>query len=91
MKSESGKVANQTAGFEFKAPSNRTRLFNNQTVNVRYNGDPGGIFQECIPVVAHGQLVGDTFEANRIEVKHSNTYSEANPDRLAQSKAEQCS
>jgi cytochrome c-type biogenesis protein CcmE len=42
-------------------------------------------------VVAHGQLVGDTFEANRIEVKHSNTYSEANPDRLDQSKAETCS
>jgi cytochrome c-type biogenesis protein CcmE len=66
-------------------------MFNNQTIDVRYNGDPGGIFQECIPVVAHGRLVGDIFEANRIEVKHSNTYSEANPDRLAQSKAEQCS
>ena len=66
-------------------------IFNNQSIDVKYNGDPGGIFQECIPVVAHGQLVGDTFEANRIEVKHSNAYSEANPDRLAQSKAEQCS
>ena len=65
--------------------------FGGETLPVTYDGEPGGIFKECIPVVAHGQLVGDTFEANRIEVKHSNTYSEANPDRLAQSKAEQCS
>ena len=66
-------------------------IFNNQSIDVRYNGDPGGIFQECIPVVAHGRLVGDIFEANRIEVKHSNQYTAANPDRLAQSKAEPCS
>lgn len=65
--------------------------FNNRSVDVMYNGDPGGIFQECIPVVAHGQLVGEVFEANRIEVKHSNQYVAENPDRIAQSKALPCS
>ncbi|MEY4024849.1 MAG: cytochrome c-type biosis protein CcmE [Actinomycetota bacterium] len=66
-------------------------VFNHQSIDVMYDGDPGGIFQECIPVVAHGRLVGDIFEANRIEVKHSNQYTAANPDRIAQSKAEPCS
>jgi hypothetical protein len=32
-------------------------------------GAPGGIFQECIPVVVHGRLVGDVFEGDRIEVR----------------------
>ena len=58
--------------------------FNGERVDVSYLGDPGGIFQECIPVVAHGRLVGDVFEADRIEVKHSNEYVAENPDRVTQ-------
>ncbi len=49
---------------------------------VVYSGDPGGIFQECEAVVVHGQIVNGTFEGDRIEVKHSNEYEEANPDRV---------
>lgn len=58
---------------------------------VRYDGEPGGIFKECEAVVVHGQLVDGTFEGDRIEVKHSNEYSEANPDRLVDPEAVACS
>ena len=56
--------------------------FNDVSMNVRYEGDPGGIFKECIPVVVHGTLQGDTFSGDRIEVKHSNEYKADNPDRV---------
>jgi cytochrome c-type biogenesis protein CcmE len=56
--------------------------FNQVSLPVRYEGEPGGIFKECIPVVVHGELVGDTFEGDRVEVKHSEEYEAANPDRV---------
>ena len=31
--------------------------FNGASLPVDYEGEPGGIFQECIPVVAHGRIV----------------------------------
>ncbi len=65
--------------------------FNNKTLHVVYSGQPGGIFQECIPVVAQGRLVGGIFEAVRIEVKHSNEYVAANKDRIVLAEAEACS
>lgn len=71
--------------------TNFSLSFNGATVNVVYDGDPGGIFQECIPVVAHGRLVGDTFEATRIEVKHSNEYMAENSDRVTEAEAKACS
>lgn len=65
--------------------------FNNKTIHVVYSGQPGGIFQECIPVVAQGRLVDGTFQAIRIEVKHSNEYVAENKDRIAVAEAEACS
>ncbi|MEK7296172.1 MAG: cytochrome c maturation protein CcmE [Actinomycetota bacterium] len=65
--------------------------FNNKTIHVVYSGQPGGIFQECVPVVAQGRLVGDTFEAVRIEVKHSNEYVAENKSRIDIAEAEACS
>ena len=65
--------------------------FNGETLDVAYSGDPGGIFQECIPVVAHGRLVGNTFEATRIEVKHSNEYEASNAGRIEEAEAAACS
>ncbi len=60
-----------------------TMSFNGASLPVRYQGDPGGIFQECIAVVVHGRLGDDgVFDGDRIEVKHSNEYSESNPDRV---------
>jgi len=59
-----------------------TISFDDATLAVRYNGQPGGIFEECQPVVVHGELVGTTFEGDRVEVKHSNEYVAENADRL---------
>jgi cytochrome c-type biogenesis protein CcmE len=56
--------------------------FNDAVVPVTYLGDPGGIFQECIPVVAHGRMTGGVLDSNRIEVKHSNEYQSKNEVRL---------
>ena len=67
--------------------------WNKKEIKVSYLGDPGGIFQECIPVVAHGRLDGDTFDSDRIEVKHSNQYVEKNKARFeaADKEAAACS
>jgi cytochrome c-type biogenesis protein CcmE len=65
-----------------------TLVFNEKEINIAYQGDPGGIFQECIPVVAHGRLVEGAFESDRIEVKHSNQYVEVNEERLAKANEE---
>lgn len=59
-----------------------TVSFGSKTVPVRYEGDPGGIFKECIPVVVHGVLSDGVFLGDRIEVKHSNEYEAENPDRM---------
>jgi len=68
-----------------------TLEFNGEKLAVAYEGDPGGIFQECIPVVAHGRLNGDTFEANRIEVRHSNEYVAENSERVEKAEKAGCS
>jgi cytochrome c-type biogenesis protein CcmE len=65
-----------------------TLVFNEKEIDIAYEGDPGGIFQECIPVVAHGRLVEGAFESDRIEVKHSNQYVEVNEERLAKANEE---
>jgi cytochrome c-type biogenesis protein CcmE len=71
--------------------------FHGVAINVHYDGDPGGLFQECIPVVVHGTYVppaGATkgvFEGDKLEVKHSNEYAAKNPDRLNQAKSAACS
>ena len=66
--------------------------FNGVTIPVHYEGDPGGLFQECIPVVVHGTLDSDgVFEGDKLEVKHTNEYAAKNPDRLDPSKSAACS
>jgi len=66
--------------------------FNGVTMNVRYQGDPGGLFQECIPVVVHGSVDEQgVFEGDKLEVKHSNEYAAKNPDRLDQARSAACS
>ena len=67
--------------------------FHGRTLDVVYQGDPGGVFQECIPVVAHGRLIDGSFDSDRIEVKHSNQYVEKNKTRFdeANKEAESCS
>ncbi|MEO8264110.1 MAG: cytochrome c maturation protein CcmE [Ilumatobacteraceae bacterium] len=66
--------------------------FNGVTRPVHYEGDPGGLFQECIPVVVHGTLDSSgVFEGDKLEVKHTNEYAAKNPDRLDPSKSAACS
>ena len=59
-----------------------TIVFGEAAIPVRYEGEPGGIFAECEPVVVHGRLVGDVFQGDQIEVKHSNEYEAENPGRV---------
>ncbi len=59
-----------------------TISFGGVTMPVEYEGEPGGIFKECEPVVVHGELDGDTFHGDRVEVKHSNEYVAENEDRV---------
>ena len=68
-----------------------TITFNDVTLPVEYDGEPGGIFKECLPVIVHGRLEGDTFMGDGIEVKHDSSYQEANADRLAEAEAEAAS
>ena len=84
---EEGSVQQQDGGTSF------VMVFNLEKIKVVYAGDPGGVFQECIPVVAHGRVVDGTFESDRIEVKHSNSYVEKNKTRLdtANKEAAACS
>lgn len=60
--------------------------FNGAVLPVRYDGEPGGIFKECIPVVVHGNFdpVGVVFLGDRVEVKHSDEYVAVNDDRLTE-------
>jgi cytochrome c-type biogenesis protein CcmE len=63
--------------------------FNKVTVPVIYDsGEPGGLFQECIPVVVHGVMKAGTFEGDDVEVKHSNEYNAKNKDRVAKANAQ---
>jgi cytochrome c-type biogenesis protein CcmE len=68
--------------------------FNGRALAVRYDGDPGGLFQECIPVVVHGKLQGDlatgVFHGDQVEVKHSEDYEKANPGRVESAESADC-
>ena len=53
--------------------------FGGESIDVRYTGgggEPGGIFQECIPVVVHGEIRNGVLDGDRIEVRHSDEYAE---------------
>jgi len=70
--------------------------FNDEELPVRYEGEPGGIFDECIPVVVHGRIEDDgVLRGTRVEVKHSSEYVDENAARLddavERSGAEKCS
>ena len=56
--------------------------FNDVSLPVRYQGDPGGMFEECQPVVVHGELEDGTLVGDNIEVKHSNEYVAENAERV---------
>ncbi len=51
-------------------------------VPVVHRGDPPELFRPGIPVVLEGRFEGDTFDSDRILVKHSETYVADNPERV---------
>jgi cytochrome c-type biogenesis protein CcmE len=53
------------------------------TVPVTYEGDPGGVFCEGIPVVVEGIYKSNMFQGDRILIKHTEQYRAANPERTA--------
>ncbi len=66
--------------------------FNGVSKPVRYDGDPAGVFQECIPVVVHGVLQPNgVFDGDEIEVKHGNDYEAKNEDRIDDAESQACS
>jgi len=67
--------------------------FNHVTVPVVYDsGQPGGLFQECIPVVVHGVMMSDgRFHGDDVEVKHGNDYVAKHSDRINQAESAACS
>ena len=67
-----------------------TISFNGATMPVRYAGEPGGIFKECIPVVVHGVIENGELVGDRVEVKHSDEYVAVNDDRVADAELAGC-
>lgn len=81
-------VVEQSSVVRADGGTNFVLEYNGKTLPVTYQGDPGGVFQECIPVVAHGRVVNGVLESDRIEVKHSNQYVEKNKTRLDEANQE---
>lgn len=67
-----------------------TISYNGATVPVRYDGEPGGIFKECIPVVVHGVIENGELQGDRVEVKHSDEYVAVNDERVAEAELAGC-
>ena len=67
-----------------------TITFNDVTMPVIYDGEPGGIFKECIPVVVHGVIKNGELQGDRVEVKHSEEYVAVNDERVADAEAAGC-
>lgn len=60
-----------------------TLSFNGVSYPVRYQGgDPSDLFQSGRAAVVEGRLVGSTFDADQILVKHDSSYKAAHPDRV---------
>jgi cytochrome c-type biogenesis protein CcmE len=82
---DEGSVIHDGSATEF------TISFNGATMPVHYEGEPGGIFKECIPVVVHGVIEDGVLEGDRVEVKHSEEYVAANDERVRAAETAGCS
>ncbi|MBV9412327.1 MAG: cytochrome c maturation protein CcmE [Acidimicrobiia bacterium] len=51
-------------------------------VPVSHQGDPPELFKPGIPVVLEGHFQGETFDSDRIMVKHSEDYIAQHPNRV---------
>ena len=75
---EAGSINKETPGVTTFLMS-----FGDEVISVDYDGEPGGIFKECIPVVVHGEIRNGVLEGDRVEVKHSDEYVEVNDENVA--------
>lgn len=57
-------------------------VFDDVVVDVAHRGDPPELFQPSIPVVLEGHWQGETFDSDRILVRHSSEYEADNGQRL---------
>lgn len=73
---DNGSVVNDDATVRF------TVTYNGATIPVTYQGQPGGIFREGIPVVVEGRMAANGFAGDRILVKHTEQYVAKNPGRV---------
>jgi cytochrome c-type biogenesis protein CcmE len=64
-------------------PLKFTVTYGTATIPVTYEGDPGGVFCEGIPVVVEGIYKANMFQGDRILIKHTEQYRAANPERTA--------
>ena len=73
-----GSVLERGNELEFRIESKGT------VVDVVHHGNQPGLFKPGIPVVLEGRFApgGQTFESDRILVKHSETYIAKNPERV---------
>ncbi len=55
---------------------------NSAEVHVHHMGDPPELFRADVPVVLEGHFQGQTYESDRILVKHTAEYRKQNPSRL---------
>ena len=67
-----------------------TISFNGESIPVVYDGEPGGIFKECIPVVVHGVIENGELSGDRVEVKHSDEYVAVNDERVLDAEQTGC-
>ena len=79
---DEGSVVHADGATEF------TISFNQATLPVHYDGEPGGIFKECIPVVVHGVIERGVLEGDRVEVNHFDEYVAINDERLEEAEAD---
>lgn len=56
--------------------------YNGAVVDVHHVGDLPQLFQPGIPVVLEGHFQSGRFESDRMLVKHSEVYTEKNPNRV---------
>ena len=73
-----GSVRERGDALDFRIESKGT------TVDVVHHGNQPGLFKPGIPVVLEGRFAdgGQTFNSDRILVKHSETYVAKNPERV---------
>ncbi len=73
----------QIDGVDSAGALNFTMQFNGAQARVRHTGDdPSNLFGVGQKAVVDGHWQGDTFLSSQILMKHSESYVEANPDRL---------